>query len=63
MPLPVGLTPDVAAAEDIIGPASARDGELFGMLREAATGEGNFGMGIGTQEEAANLGEAWIGPS
>lgn len=33
-----------------------------GMLRDAAKGKGNFGIGAGTREQAQAMGEAWVGP-
>nr|WP_233284489.1 hemagglutinin repeat-containing protein [Agrobacterium tumefaciens] len=35
--------------------------ELSGMLRNAQTGKGNFGIGSGTREQAQAMGEAWVG--
>ncbi|WP_454645471.1 RHS repeat-associated core domain-containing protein [Bradyrhizobium liaoningense] len=35
---------------------------LSGMLRDAASGKGNFTIGSGTPLEASILGEAWVGP-
>src|SRR5437879_49599 len=35
--------------------------KLSGILREAAAGKGNFGLGAATAEEAAELGAAWVG--
>ncbi|MDF3284975.1 hypothetical protein [Gordonia sp. N1V] len=38
--------------------------ELSGLLRDAANGKGNFGIGNGsyTPEQASALGQAWVGP-
>jgi len=35
--------------------------EMSGMLRAAASGKGNFGIGKATFEEAEALGKAWVG--
>ncbi len=35
--------------------------ELSGVLRDAAKGKGNFGIGFGTQEQAEAAGRAWVG--
>jgi hypothetical protein len=37
--------------------------ELSGVLRDAAKGKGNFGLGADTQEQATAAGEAWVGPN
>ena len=44
-------------------PESDRAGwaRMSGMLREAAKGKGNFGVGSATREEAQAMGEAWVG--
>jgi hypothetical protein len=36
--------------------------ELGAMLREAAKGKGNFGIGSATREQADAAGRAWVGP-
>jgi filamentous hemagglutinin len=36
--------------------------KLSGILREAAAGKGNFGLGTATPAEAAEAGAAWVGP-
>jgi len=36
-------------------------GKIMGILREAAAGKGNFGLGEGTAAEAAAAGKAWVG--
>lgn len=45
--------------------AAARGGAAFareaGILRDAARGKGNFGLGSGTRAEAERLGRAWVG--
>ncbi|MFI6046292.1 hypothetical protein ACIA8C_32060 [Nocardia sp. NPDC051321] len=41
--------------------SSSRWEELSGMLRDAAKGKGNFGIGSGTAEEAEAAGRAWVG--
>ncbi len=33
----------------------------IGILRDAARGKGNFGLGSATAQDAARLGEAWVG--
>jgi hypothetical protein len=35
--------------------------ELSGVLRDAAKGKGNFGLGSATQEQAGAAGRAWVG--
>jgi hypothetical protein len=35
--------------------------KFSGILRDAATGKGNFGLGEATASEAAELGKAWVG--
>jgi len=35
--------------------------ELSGMLREAARGKDNFGVGSATSEQAGAMGRAWVG--
>jgi filamentous hemagglutinin len=35
--------------------------EQSGILRDAAGGKGNFGLGSATSSEAQDLGEAWVG--
>ena len=37
--------------------------QLNGMLRSAAAGKGNFGLGAATAEQTQALGQAWVGPS
>jgi len=36
-------------------------GKEIGMLRDAAKGKGNFGLGSGSRAEADKLGKAWVG--
>jgi hypothetical protein len=36
--------------------------ELSGMLRDAARGKGNLGVGSATREQIQAMGEAWVGP-
>ncbi|CAD5106320.1 RHS repeat domain-containing protein [Zestomonas carbonaria] len=36
-------------------------GKEVGILRDAAKGKGNFGLGSGTRAEADKLGKAWVG--
>jgi RHS repeat-associated protein len=36
--------------------------QLSGMLRSAAKGKGNFGIGSATREQAQAMGKAWVGP-
>jgi filamentous hemagglutinin len=40
------------------GGALARE---IGILRDAARGKGNFGLGSGTRAEAERFGRAWVG--
>ncbi len=44
-------------------PAGSDWPELSGVLRGATEGKGNFGLGVGTQEQATAAGAAWIGPN
>ncbi len=37
--------------------------ELSGILRDAADGKGNFGVGSATREQANAAGQAWVGPN
>ena len=37
-------------------------GKEIGILRDAAKGKGNFGLGSATRAEADRLGKAWVGP-
>jgi hypothetical protein len=50
------------ASDDAV---AARGGSAFareaGILRDAARGKGNFGLGSGTRAEAERLGRAWVG--
>jgi RHS repeat-associated protein len=41
----------------------AEFGELSGILRDAAAGKGNFGLGEATAQQASDLGKAWVGPN
>lgn len=41
--------------------SNERLGELSGVLRDAAKGKGNFGLGSATQEQAVAAGRAWVG--
>jgi hypothetical protein len=41
---------------------SAISGKDIGILRDAAKGKGNFGLGTATRAEADKLGKAWVGP-
>ncbi|MFF3225009.1 hypothetical protein ACFYV7_19610 [Nocardia suismassiliense] len=45
------------------GMSGSRWEEISGMLRDAAKGKGNFGIGSGTAEEAEAAGRAWVGPN
>ncbi|MEJ1338517.1 MAG: hypothetical protein RPU40_06525 [Candidatus Sedimenticola sp. (ex Thyasira tokunagai)] len=36
-------------------------GKEIGILRDAAKGKGNFGLGSGSRAEADKLGRAWVG--
>lgn len=53
---PIGSL-EAAAAEELTVMA-----RFSAILREAAVGKGNFGLGEATASEAAELGEAWVGP-
>ena len=37
--------------------------EQIGLLRDAAKGKGNFGLGRSTLSEADALGRSWVGPN
>lgn len=41
--------------------ATTGDAVLSGILRDAAKGKGNFGLGSGTSAEAGAAGRAWVG--
>ncbi|MDZ7925471.1 MAG: RHS repeat-associated core domain-containing protein [Marinagarivorans sp.] len=41
--------------------ATSNVAKEIGILREAAKGKGNFGLGSGTRSEADELGKAWVG--
>ncbi|MDY7094418.1 MAG: RHS repeat-associated core domain-containing protein [Acidobacteriota bacterium] len=51
------------AGKRVIGKADNWDdwAELSGILRDAARGKGNFGVGYATREQARVVGEAWVG--
>ncbi len=56
------FTPLVEVALPAKAFASAeRIGEMSGMLRSAAIGKGNFGIGIASKSEAVAMGKAWAG--
>ncbi len=59
LPILFGPVGSLSAAEALELTYMAR---LSGILREAAVGKGNFGLGEATAAEAAELGEAWVGP-
>src|SRR5205807_1099820 len=40
---------------------AAKLANLINILRQAAKGKGNFGLGTATAEEAETLGKAWVG--
>jgi hypothetical protein len=56
-----------AAAKEVAerAAAAAADRELLardiGLLRDAAKGKGNFGLGAVTLQDAIRLGESWVG--
>ncbi len=55
-----------AGATDATAPEAVTGGtsdwaELSGVLRDAAKGKGNFGIGSATQEQAVAAGRAWAG--
>lgn len=50
-------TPSVLAARTAAGDSP----QLSGVLRDAAKGKGNFGLGSATQEQADAAGQAWVG--
>ena len=62
---PPGITP--VAPEAVVGCSVAAKGEMgglateIGILRDAAKGKGNFGLGQATAQDAGRLGEAWVG--
>ena len=43
--------------------SNAELAEGYGMLREAAQGSGNFGIGKASAQRAEELGKAWVGPN
>jgi RHS repeat-associated protein len=40
----------------------AETAEMSGMLRDAARGKGNFGIGSASTQKAEAMGQAWVGP-
>ncbi len=49
-------------ADGVVGGNVAKGaGKEIGILRDAAKGKGNFGLGSGTRAEADKLGKAWVG--
>jgi hypothetical protein len=52
----VGRSAAKNAADDFVSGAS-------GMLRDAAKGKGNFGIGSATRSQADEVGRAWVGPN
>lgn len=66
-PIPsLGKIKAVEKAVELIGkarlPGVAKSaGKEIGILRDAAKGKGNFGLGSGTRAEADKLGKAWVG--
>ena len=55
----------VAAEKFFVGSRGAKItndwAKLSGMLKEAAKGKGNFGIGLATIEQANAMGKAWVG--
>ena len=66
-PIPsLGKIKAVEKAVELIGKArlpgvAKSTGKEIGILRDAAKGKGNFGLGSGTRAEADKLGKAWVG--
>ena len=50
----------IISAEGRVG-ATTEVAEMSGMLRDAARGKGNFGIGSATSEQADVMGRAWVG--
>jgi hypothetical protein len=55
----------VAEAEAVAGGRAVAEStaRISGMLRSAAKGKGNFGVGTATKAEAEILGKSWVGDS
>ena len=58
---PVGLTSETSGSGALKAKESSDWPELSGMLRDAARGKGNFGIGSATREQADVMGRAWVG--
>lgn len=56
------LKPEVEAKKCADIPPQLTQEEMSGILRDAASGKGNFTLGTSTAEDAQALGEAWVGP-
>ncbi|WP_454805178.1 DUF6531 domain-containing protein [Paraburkholderia fungorum] len=56
------LKPELEAKKCADVPPQLTTEKMSGMLRDAASGKGNFTLGKATAEDAQTLGEAWVGP-
>jgi RHS repeat-associated protein len=65
-PVTLLFEPPCLAAEGVGGGGAgigSNWARFSGMLRAAACGKGNFGIGSATAEEAEILGQSWVGPN
>jgi len=58
--LNLSLAGDIAKAGMVLG-TGIDLGKIMGILREAAAGKGNFGLGEATAAEAESAGKSWVG--
>lgn len=59
--IPGGVGLGIKAGREGTEAVGKNVGKEIGILRDAATGKGNFGLGKATAEQADNLGKAWVG--
>lgn len=58
------LTPEEIDAEEASPSAAGTDwSKVSGIVRDAKTGKGNFGVGDGTMAQSESAGKAWVGPN
>jgi RHS repeat-associated protein len=58
----VGLVMDMLFAPPVGADGNLDVGAQIGILRDAAGGKGNFGLGSASALDSDRLGEAWVGP-
>jgi hypothetical protein len=56
-----GIAEEAKANEAAAGDAESNWAGQSGILRSAAAGKGNFGLGSATAEDAESLGRSWVG--